>query len=242
MLSLAPAILPTPMRCTPLQRAAAVMEVVEDPEPPPLDERIDFRTGQPEGYYTRPLIETLRVGDKILAGDVGFDPLKIADTPESLAWMREAEIKHARLAMLATVGWPLSELLNKPLSQATGMASLLEEDGRAPSLLNGGLGGVGLVYWVAVLGLGIAVEQKTIDVQLFNGKREPDYLPGMIGFDPLGQDSPFFRDAEVWNGRVAMMAITAFAIEEYATKAPIIENTPFFFKPIWAMGLGLPSM
>ena len=30
--------------------------------------------------------------------------------------MREAEVKHARLAMLAAAGWPLSELLDGPLS------------------------------------------------------------------------------------------------------------------------------
>ena len=31
-------------------------------------------------------------------------------------FMREAEVKHARLAMLAAAGWPLSELLDGPLS------------------------------------------------------------------------------------------------------------------------------
>ena len=29
--------------------------------------------------------------------------------------MREAEIKHARLAMVAAAGWPLAELFNKLL-------------------------------------------------------------------------------------------------------------------------------
>ena len=55
-------------------------------------------------------------------------------TPEqrrsAIEWMREAEVRHARLAMLAAVGWPLAELLNPWLS-STG--------GRAPSLFNGGL-------------------------------------------------------------------------------------------------------
>lgn len=54
-------------------------------------------------------------------------------TPEqqraSVAWMRDAELKHARLAMLAAVGWPLAELIN-PWLGASG--------GRAPSLFNGG--------------------------------------------------------------------------------------------------------
>ena len=69
--------------------------------------------------------DTIRVGGKQLAGDVGFDPLAIADTPSALVWYREAEVKHARLAMLAAVGWPLSEQLN--------LGGLLTADGRAPS-------------------------------------------------------------------------------------------------------------
>ena len=50
-------------------------------------------------------------------------------------WMREAEIKHARLAMLAAAGWPLAELLNKLL----GGGALSATNGRAPSLFNGNM-------------------------------------------------------------------------------------------------------
>merc|ERR1719152_1113005 len=83
---------------------------VDAPTPPPL-----------------PKIKTMRVGDKTLAGDAGFDPLELADTPEALAWYREAEVKHARLAMLAAFGWPISEVTN--------FGQLLTGDGRAPWLL-----------------------------------------------------------------------------------------------------------
>merc|ERR1711966_449007 len=96
-----------------MQEAATV----EPPAPPPL-----------------PKIKTMMVGDKTLAGDMNFDPLMIADSPDKLAWYREAEVKHARLAMLAAFGWPVSELTN--------FGGLLNGDGRAPSLLNGGLGNV----------------------------------------------------------------------------------------------------
>lgn len=37
------------------------------------------------------------------AGDVGFDPLNLAKNREQLVYMREAEVKHARLAMLVSV-------------------------------------------------------------------------------------------------------------------------------------------
>merc|ERR1719398_649699 len=157
-----------------------------------------------------PKIKTMRVGDGTLAGDMNFDPLQISDSPSALAWYREAEIKHARLAMLAAFGWPVSELTN--------FGDLLTEDGRAPSLLNGGLGNINIAYWVAVVGLAVFAESKGLDKQY--GKKE-DYLPGMLGFDSFGADSPSMRNAEITNGRVAMVAITVFALEEALIKGPI---------------------
>jgi hypothetical protein len=157
-----------------------------------------------------PKIKTMRVGDNTLAGDMNFDPLQISDSPAALAWYRESEIKHARLAMLAAFGWPVSEIAN--------FGNLLTTDGRAPSLLNGGLENVNVVYWAAVVGLGVFAESKGLDKQY--GKQE-DYLPGMLGFDPLGADSPSMRNAEITNGRVAMVAITVYALEEALTKSAI---------------------
>ena len=130
-----------------------------------------------------------------VVGDMGFDPLQIADSPDKLAWYREAEVKHARLAMLAAAGWPVAEKLNGPLSSALGQKSLLV-DGRAPSILNGGLGDVNAVYWAAALGLAVFAESKYIDSQLNTGKRSSEYLPGMLEFDPLGQDSASMRAAD----------------------------------------------
>jgi hypothetical protein len=36
------------------------------------------------------------------AGDVGFDPLGFASSMEQLVYYREAEVKHARIAMLVS--------------------------------------------------------------------------------------------------------------------------------------------
>ena len=199
-------------RCAKLQRSTAVrtfltrsrsaartLQVETAPAAPPL-----------------PLIQTIQVGGKQLAGDMGFDPLDLADTPESRAWYREAEVKHARLAMLAAFGWPVSEVTN--------FGKLLTNDGRAPSLLNGGLGEINGIYWGAVIALAVYWESKGLDKQY--GKKD-NYLPGMLGFDPLGKDSPAMREAEITNGRVAMIAITVFALEEALTKAPIFPISLF---------------
>merc|ERR1719421_1818722 len=158
-----------------------------------------IRMQEPVAPPPLPKIKTMMVGDKTLAGDMNFDPLMIADTSDKLAWYREAEVKHARLAMLAAFGWPVSELTN--------FGNLLNGDGRAPSLLNGGLGNVNSLYWGAVVALAVYWESQGLDKQF--GSKKDDYLPGMLGFDPLGADSEGMRSAEITNGRVAMLAITA---------------------------------
>merc|ERR1719163_1677084 len=82
--------------------------------------------------------------------DYGFDPLGFAKVTypalglpvndiERTNNLRDAELRHGRLAMLAAAGWPIAELLNPTLSKMLGAPDLLVSDGRTPSLLNGGL-------------------------------------------------------------------------------------------------------
>ena len=97
--------------------------------------------------------------------------------------MREAEIKHSRLAMLAVVGWPAAELWDKPLADATGMPTLLTKSGESPSLLNGGLDKVLVAYWAAVVLFAGIVE---IENMKMKDERPNEYVPGDCNFDPLG--------------------------------------------------------
>ena len=149
--------------------------------------------------------------------------------------MREAEVKHSRLAMLAVVGWPLAELFDKPLAEIIGQPTLLTKTGASPSLLNGGLGKVDPVYWVLVVILAGIVEIENDKVREEKGK---DYLPGDCGFDPLGffpKDSAgqmVMMTKEIKHGRLAMMAILGFVVQEALYRAPVVSETPFFFKPL----------
>lgn len=43
-----------------------------------------------------------------------FDPLKLSENSDWLLWFREAEIKHSRIAMLATVGWIVADFVQLP--------------------------------------------------------------------------------------------------------------------------------
>ncbi len=101
--------------------------------------------------------------DGTLAGDVGFDPLGFSKDKPTLFRMREAEIKHSRLAMLAAAGWPLSELWHREIADTLGLESILASAGKAPSVLNGGLSNGWIIGSAAVaLLIGGLLELKTM--------------------------------------------------------------------------------
>ena len=62
---------------------------------------------------------------------------------------------------------------------------------------------------------------------------------GDYGFDPVGlypkdaEGQMLMQDKELIHGRVAMVAIVAFAAQEFVSKVPVVRETPFFFEPIW---------
>jgi 3-phosphoglycerate kinase len=191
----------------------------------------------------------------LTVGDFGFDPLGFAevgwglnegesteDRDDRLYAYREAELKHGRLAMLAAVGWPLSELESSRLSKQLGLPSgLVSADdsgvGLAPSLLNGGLGRFTSSFWGVALFVGAYWEG--IGVRRLKGRvREGQKrAPGDLGFDPLGllpdKEMKVNRrrmfEQELTHGRTAMLAIVGFAIQEAITKVPVIYETPQFF-------------
>lgn len=61
-----------------------------------------MKSGQPSMSKAIPFLQQPPLLTGELAGDVGFDPLRLATNKESLYAYREAEIKHARLAMLVS--------------------------------------------------------------------------------------------------------------------------------------------
>jgi hypothetical protein len=223
-----------------------IPEIVDNDDPMPLiPEIVDYIPPRynkklPRKAQWFPLInlKAPEMLDGSLAGDVGFDPLGFSKSKKTLYWMREAEIKHARLAMLAAVGWPLSELWHKSLASVFDLDSILASGDRAPSILNGGLSNV---YATSIL-VGSAVvagilENKAMSsgVIFWNSEKPEGYVPGDYGFDPLGfytkkgGDKLLMETAEIKNGRLAMIAITAYVAQESFTGLPVVEQTPYLF-------------
>ena len=96
---------------------------------------------------------------------------------------------------------------------------------------------------------------------------DPKRVPGEFGWDPLklydvfGKQAPamvemrmendpdyrlkwveFNRQemakAEIKNGRLAMLAIVSFAMQEALWKTPVVDQTPLFFTPIFKILFG----
>lgn len=179
------------------------------------------------------------LADLQLAGNFGFDPLGLSKSQDDVLAFREAEIKHSRLAMLAAAGWPVSELLDRPLAETLGLPSTLDAADRVPSVLNGGLESISPVWWGACLGLTAAIDLYGV---IRSRAGNPDYFPGHLGFDPLGlypadkEGQERMQLAEIKHGRVSMLAITGFAFQEFATELGVVDETPFFFYPAFVAG------
>merc|ERR1719152_576114 len=139
----------------------------------------------------------------------------------------DAELKHGRLAMLAALGWPVSEAVQPWLSKDLDLPSTVaQRGGLAPSVLNGGLDTVPVTFWIAAIGATIAIELTAMQ------RRAAGAAPGDLGFDPLGMNSESMAENELANGRLAMLAITGFAFQEFSTKLagipiPVIHQFPF---------------
>jgi len=197
------------------------------------------RTAGEERSTAIPFLKRPPKLDGTQAGDFGFDPLGFTEDFD-LFTMQEAELRHARLAMLAVVGWPLSELL---------APSWMLQNGCAPSVLNG-FNPLSFLSVVAAFGAVGYFEYKTSlrrnDNTQFGLMHRADLadcvdgqygVAGDYGWDPAGLYSSIgdnayarkgLREVEISHGRMAMLGITGFAASEAITGHPIVENSMFF--------------
>merc|ERR1719502_2488785 len=128
-------------------------------------------------------------------GDVGFDPLGFSEI-FPLEWLREAEIKHARVSMLAFLGFVFTDFYHLPGFDYTTL------EAHDACVASGAMSQ--LLLWLGLLEVVSAIK---IDQMLRGSGGEP----GDYGFDPLGfgKDPEKLADLqmkELANGRLAMFA------------------------------------
>ena len=166
--------------------------------------------------------------DGSLAGDRGFDPFNFASDENSLQWQRRAEVKHSRLAMLAAVGWPIAELAHKSIASVFDLPAMLASGDRVPSVLNDGLEHSFPLFWIATIAAASFFEiEETV-----HEERYTRVNPADISFNPFAQNMRYMEEGELFNGRLAMLAITGFAIQESFLNSAVVDQIPIFFKPM----------
>lgn len=145
-------------------------------------------------------------------GDVGFDPFSFSDNFD-MKWLREAEIKHGRVSMLATLGFVMQEYTTLP-----GLTHV-DDSNLAPTVV-GASPMLQIILWVGVL----EFWTNKGNVTMLNMFEDSDRVPGDFGFDPMGLAVGLSDEAyekrqlqELKNGRLAMLAIGGMIHHNWVT-------------------------
>lgn len=132
-----------------------------------------------------------------------FDPCGFAErAPEWLPWFREAELKHGRAAMLATVGFVVPEFVRIPGEQFSfeAIPKVIDAHDALPDSMQQ------IFLWISLI--------EAMSFPAYAGMSQGyDRRPGDFSFDPLGfypsdpEKQKEMQLAELKNGRLAMIAI-----------------------------------
>merc|ERR1719199_1787108 len=136
-----------------------------------------------------------------MIGNAGFDPLGLS-TPQNIKWMREAEIEHGRVCMLAWAGYVAVDLGVKfPGEKYAALSSFEAHDATARYEL-----------FFALLLVGTCETIKISQIYSMMDGTLPNRQPGDFGFDPLKLLTPEneeqYKTAELTHGRAAMLAFS----------------------------------
>lgn len=135
------------------------------------------------------------------AGDVGFDPLGFTNLVD-IKWLREAELKHGRVAMLACAGIIGTSVFHLPGDMHDVGVVAAHDAAVKTGAMNQ------ILLWTGIFEI---ISAKSIN-QMFEGSGRQ---PGDFGFDPLklsvGKSQAVKDDyalKELQNGRLAMFAFS----------------------------------
>ncbi|KAL6754338.1 chlorophyll a/b-binding protein [Haematococcus lacustris] len=187
-----------------------------------------------------------------VAGDQGFDPLGLAVDPAVFARHHEAELLHARWAMLAAVGCLVPEVLSmqgvalgEPVWWKVGAAKLQGDLtfnwGGIEGFRIAGKQGIGIIAACQLALMGGPEYARYVGIRSLEpvgvflpGCPDSNY-PGGAPFDPLGfsnRPDEFVDQAvkEIKNGRLAMVAMLGYFAQAAVTREGPVKNLLDFWE------------
>jgi len=153
----------------------------------------------------------------IAGAETGFDPLYFSDFYD-IKYLREAELKHGRVCMLASTGYMAQEFFSLPnypgySPNAVEAASSVPPEAFAQIII--------FMGWLEIIGN----KGKYTMTDMFEDGR----APGDLGFDPLkfGENKETrarLEMAELKNGRLAMIAFSGMIHQTFVTGKPLFAS------------------
>lgn len=163
-----------------------------------------------------------------------FDPLGLSNgkTEAELKKYRESELKHGRVAMIASLGIFTGETIN-PLFDHKITGPAIYQFQQADELVS--------YFWVGVLFFIALIEGQNIIVGWETPQEtnrgtsgvamlKADYINGDLGFDPLDikpkdtYEFELMQVKELQNGRLAMLAVAGMVAQELVTNEGIAQE------------------
>jgi len=159
-----------------------------------------------------------------LAGaETGFDPLYLSDSLD-IKWLREAELKHGRICMIATVGIIVQEFFSLPNYPGYNPNPIEAFSSVPPE---------GLLQILLFMGI-VETNSNRGKWDMMTMFEDKSREPGNLGFDPLKfGENPNTRArlemAELKNGRLAMLAFSGMIHQTFVTGKPLFASLSDIF-------------
>lgn len=150
--------------------------------------------------------------DGYVGSEAGFDPLGFSDYFD-IKWLREAELKHCRASMLATLGFVMQQFVTLPGMEHCDNANDAPAAAGQSAMLQIVFGLGALEFW-----------SNKGNVTMETMFSDPNRVPGELGFDPMGmgkKNDPDMQMKELANGRLAMLAIGGMIHHNIVVDGPL---------------------
>tara|TARA_Y100000389_G_scaffold17363_1_gene15188 strand:+ start:1015 stop:1536 length:522 start_codon:yes stop_codon:yes gene_type:complete len=141
--------------------------------------------------------------------------------------LKDAELKHSRIAMLAVIGRLSAESIHPIMANKLYSDNLLVNNELVPSILNGGLNKINPIFYIYTFIYISIIELNHLI--LLSDLDSNNIINNNSSFDPLNiynsqteLDKKFIKYDEITFGRIAMITSTWFTYYEYVTQKSVI--------------------